>query len=87
MNCLRSLGRCDRGFGFHLGHGCLVCVYVRLFCVFVALHLGSGLATGRSVVQGVVPTVYRSKEKRNGYKKLENGFRVSFQAIQLYLET
>jgi hypothetical protein len=31
INCLRLLGRCDRGFESRLGYGCLVCV--RLFCV------------------------------------------------------
>jgi hypothetical protein len=77
MNCLRSRGRCDRGFESHLGHGCSVCVCA-FFCVCVVLYLGRGLATGRSLVQGVLQIVYRSKEnlytvrvryKRNGYKK------------------
>jgi hypothetical protein len=31
-------------------------VYVRLFCVYV-LYVGSGLATGWSPAQGVLPTV------------------------------
>jgi hypothetical protein len=31
-------------------------IYVRLFCVYVVL-LGSGLATGRSPVQGVILSV------------------------------
>jgi hypothetical protein len=43
MNCLSSLGRCDRGFESHLGHGCLVPVCV--YSVFV-LYLGRGFATG-----------------------------------------
>jgi hypothetical protein len=34
-------------------------VCVRLFCVCVVLRAGSGLATGWSPVQGVLPTVYR----------------------------
>jgi hypothetical protein len=34
-------------------------VSVRLFCVYVALRVRSGLATGRLLVQGVLPTVYR----------------------------
>jgi hypothetical protein len=34
MNCLRSLGRWDRGFESHLRHGCLVCV-----CVYSVLVL------------------------------------------------
>jgi hypothetical protein len=33
MNYLRSLGRCDREFESHLGHGCLVCIGV--YSVFV----------------------------------------------------
>jgi hypothetical protein len=33
MNCLRSLGRWDRGFESHPGHGCFVCVCV--YSVFV----------------------------------------------------
>jgi hypothetical protein len=33
MNSLRSLGRWDRGFESHSGHGCLVCVCV--YSVFV----------------------------------------------------
>jgi hypothetical protein len=55
-------------------------VYVRLFRICVDLYLGRGLATGRSLVQGAQPIVYRSKEKNdldtvrvrykgNGYKK------------------
>jgi hypothetical protein len=42
-----------------------VCVCVRLFCVCVVLCLGRGLATGGSLVQGVLPSVYRSKENEN----------------------
>jgi hypothetical protein len=37
-NCLRSLGRCDRGFESHLRRRCLLCVYVFILC------LGRGLA-------------------------------------------
>jgi hypothetical protein len=33
-------------------------VCVRLFCVCVALCIGSGLATGWSPIQGILPTVY-----------------------------
>jgi hypothetical protein len=32
-------------------------VYVRLFCVCVVLCVGSGLATGSLLVQGVLPSV------------------------------
>jgi hypothetical protein len=37
-------------------------VCMRLFCVCVVLCVGSGLATGWSSVQGVLPTVYRIKK-------------------------
>jgi hypothetical protein len=33
------------------------CVYARLFCVWVVLYIGRDLATGRSLVQGVLPIV------------------------------
>jgi hypothetical protein len=54
MNCFRSLERWDRGIESHSRHGC---VCVRLFCVCVGLCVGSGLATGSSLVQGVLPSV------------------------------
>jgi hypothetical protein len=60
MDCLRSLEGWDRGFKSHSGHGCLHCV--RTFCVCVVLCVGSGLATGWSPVQGVLPTMYRIKK-------------------------
>jgi hypothetical protein len=56
MNCLRLLGSWDRGFEFQSRHGCLC---VRLFCVCVALCVGSGLATDWSPVP---QTVYRIKK-------------------------
>jgi hypothetical protein len=37
-------------------------VCVHLFCVYVVLCVGSGLATGWSPVQGVLPTVYKIKK-------------------------
>jgi hypothetical protein len=40
-------------------------VSVHLFCICVVLCVGSGLATGRSPVQGVLPTVYRIKKLKN----------------------
>jgi hypothetical protein len=61
MNCFRSLGRCDRGIESQLGHGCLVCVCVRLFRVFVILYLGTGLATGRSLAQEILPIQRKMK--------------------------
>jgi hypothetical protein len=54
MNSLRSLGRCDRGFEAHSGHGCLS---VHLFCVCVVPCSCSGLATGWSLVQGLLSSV------------------------------
>jgi hypothetical protein len=47
LNCLRLLERWDRGFESLSRHGCL---YIRLFCVCVVLCVGSGLATGLSLV-------------------------------------
>jgi hypothetical protein len=58
--CLRSLERWDLGFESYWRHGCLYCV--RLFCVCVDLYVGSGLETGWSPVQGVLPTAYRVKK-------------------------
>jgi hypothetical protein len=40
-------------------------VCVRLFFVCVVLCVGSGLATGWHLVQGVLPTVYRIKKLKN----------------------
>jgi hypothetical protein len=39
-------------------------VFVRLFCVRVLLCIGSGLATGWSPVNGVLPTVYRLRTEK-----------------------
>jgi hypothetical protein len=47
----RTLGTCVT----HLRHGCLVCV--RVYSVSVVLCLGRGLATNRSLVQGVLSSV------------------------------
>jgi hypothetical protein len=43
-------------------------VFVRLFCVCVVLCVGSGLATGWSPVQGVLPTMYRIKKLKKAAK-------------------
>jgi hypothetical protein len=50
--------------GSNSTQGMDVCVH--LFCVYVVLYVGIGLATGWSPVQGVLPTVYRIQklEKR-----------------------
>jgi hypothetical protein len=48
-------------------------VCLRLFCVCVVLCLGSGLATGWSLVQGVLPTVYR----------LRNWSEIAFHGCQI----
>jgi hypothetical protein len=53
MNYFCSLGRCDRGFDYHLEHD-VWCVYV-FFCVCAVLCSGTGLATSWSLVQGVLP--------------------------------
>jgi hypothetical protein len=53
MNSFCSLERWDCRFESHSGHGCL--------CAFI-LCVGSGLASGWSPVQGVLPTVYRIKK-------------------------
>jgi hypothetical protein len=54
MNCLR---RSNTGIvGSNPNQGMGVCV--RLFCVCVVLFVVSVLATGWSLVQGVLPTVY-----------------------------
>jgi hypothetical protein len=52
MNCLCSLERWDRDFESYSRHGCL-----RVFILFVCAVLcaGSGLGTGWSSVQGVLP--------------------------------
>jgi hypothetical protein len=60
MNCLRSLEHWDRGFEFYSRHECLC---VRLFCVYVVLCIGIGLAMGWSLVQEVLPSV--KKRLRN----------------------
>jgi hypothetical protein len=53
--CARS----DAGIvGSNPTRGMDVCV--RLFCVCVVLCVGSGLATGLSLVQGVLPSVYKN---------------------------
>jgi hypothetical protein len=54
MNCLRPLEHWDRGLEPHSRHGCMS----GLSCVYV----GSGLATGWTSVQGVLPTVYGIKK-------------------------
>jgi hypothetical protein len=53
MNRLLLLEHWGRGFEYHLSHACL--------CAFI-LCVGTGLATGWSPVQGVLPTVYRIKK-------------------------
>jgi hypothetical protein len=41
-------------------------VFVQLFCVYVVLRVGSGLATGLSLVEGVLLTVYRLGNWKSG---------------------
>jgi hypothetical protein len=45
-----------------------VCVY----CVFVVLCVGSGLATGLSTIQGGLLTVYRIKNIKKAAKVQQN---------------
>jgi hypothetical protein len=52
INCLRSLEHWDRGIESHSRY-----VYVCLYSVCVVLRVGSGLTTGWSPVQGVLPSV------------------------------
>jgi hypothetical protein len=53
MNSLRSLEHWDRGFESYSRHGC-VFAFIVLLC---SSCVGSGLATGWSPVQGILPTV------------------------------
>jgi hypothetical protein len=64
MNCLSPLENVGREFKSQSGHGCLC---MRLFCVCIVLRAGSGLATGWSPVQEVLPTACRitKPNKRN----------------------
>jgi hypothetical protein len=41
-------------------------ICVHLFCICVALCVRSGLATGWSPVQGVLPTLYRLRNSKSG---------------------
>jgi hypothetical protein len=51
----------DRVFESHWGMD----AYVRLLCVSIVLRVSSGLASGRSPVQEIVPTLYRFKKLKN----------------------
>jgi hypothetical protein len=53
---LYALERWDREFESHWRHKCLC---VRLFCVYAVLCVSSGLATGWSLVQGVLPSMQK----------------------------
>jgi hypothetical protein len=70
MNCLRPLEHCGRGFESHSRHGCL-----HAFILFVFCWVGSGLATGRSPVQGALPFVYRTM-------KTEKAVRAQKRAVE-----
>jgi hypothetical protein len=43
--------------------GVCVCARTRVYSVCIVLYLGRGLATDRSLVQEVLPILYRSIEK------------------------
>jgi hypothetical protein len=51
MNCLRLLGRWDRGFESNSGHGYLVCVCV--YSVFVLLVQGALLKKRQGPKKGI----------------------------------
>jgi hypothetical protein len=57
MNCLRPLEHWGPGFESHSRHG-----YLCAFILCAVLCVGSGLATGWSPAQGILPTVYRIKK-------------------------
>jgi hypothetical protein len=61
---------------------------VSLFCVCVLLCVGSGLATGSSVVQGVLPTVYRLRNRKSdqGPKKDCRAIDREYQLIKVKKE-
>jgi hypothetical protein len=61
MNRLRLLEYWDRGFESHSRHGCM-CIY----SVCVVLCVSSGLATGWSPLQRVLPTVYGLRNWKGG---------------------
>jgi hypothetical protein len=76
MNCLRSLGRCDLGFESHLGHGRLVCACVCVcVCARARAYSVFCVVQGLSLVQGVLPIVYRSKCKMKTSPPYEYGIR------------
>jgi hypothetical protein len=62
MNRLRPHVHWGHGFESRSRNGGLCA----LFCVYVVLCVGSGLATGRSPVQGILPTVYRLRNWKSG---------------------
>jgi hypothetical protein len=64
MNRPRPREHLDVGFESHSRHGCL-CAFILCLCF---LCVDSGLATGSSPIQGVLPTVYRIKKLKNWAK-------------------
>jgi hypothetical protein len=54
--------------------------WMYILCVYVVLYVGRGLATGRFLVQGVPPTVYRIKKLKSG-----QGTTCGFRAIVLII--
>jgi hypothetical protein len=53
-------------------------VCVRLFCVYAVLCVGSGLATGGTPVQAVLPAVY-------GIRKLKKAAKTEQKAVESLL--
>jgi hypothetical protein len=78
MNCLRSLGRWDRGFKSHSRHGHLVVLCVHSVFVLSYVCLGKDLATGWSLTQRVRPPMkndYGTEWAGRAIKK-KDGWRV-----------
>jgi hypothetical protein len=83
MNDLRSLESWDRGFESHSRHWCLHCM--RLFCVYIVLCVGRGLATGWSPIQGVLPTVFRIKKLKQHPRPKKGACRIIMIIIFLII--
>jgi hypothetical protein len=62
-------------------------VCMRLFCVCVVLSVGSGLATGWSPVQGVLPTVYGIKKPKKVAKVHQKDCRAIARSLIIYFDS
>jgi hypothetical protein len=59
-------------------------ICVSLFCICVVLCVGSGLATGRSPVKGVLPTVYRIKKLKQRPRPTRTVYRAVGRSVNIY---